>query len=142
MREPCGAHAGDADLLVLVAGPARRADGPQHLPAGVLDEHRAGLRKEAAVRGRREADEELGIVARALGELPARRAHRDAREGLAVRDVDAEHARAVLALHGLEVARVVDDHDGHRPVARRARGGQRSAEQGVRDGKLEVGHAP
>ena len=55
-------HAGDADGLVFVAGAAGGADAAEHHARTVLDQHRAGLRQEASLRRRGEADEEVRVV--------------------------------------------------------------------------------
>src|SRR5450755_4338762 len=101
MREPRGDDAVLADRLVLFARPAARADGAQHRAARVLDQHRAGLRQEAPVRRRGERDEEVRVVLGTLAEHPAGRPHADRRPRLPGRNVDPEHARAVLALRRL-----------------------------------------
>ena len=91
-------HAGDADGFVLVAGAAARAGGAEHLPCGVLDQHRAGLRHELAVAGGGQATKksELSLARWASTRLAAPMP--TGGPGLAGGDVDAEHAGAVFAL--------------------------------------------
>src|SRR6185503_20758066 len=102
-------------------GTTARADRADHVAGGVLDHHRAGLGQELALGGGGERDEEVRVALGAIAERAARHAHADRAPRLAARDLEPEHARAVLARERLERAALVEHGDAHRLVAGLAR---------------------
>src|SRR5690606_32130130 len=130
--EPGLLDAVDHGELVFRARRAARAGGAENLALIVADQHASRLREKLAVGRRREADEEIRVLARPLGEHAARRAHRDRGPRLAGRDVEPEHARAVVALRGFEMTAVVEHDDGQRREAELARALDRLRDDRVR----------
>jgi len=80
---------------------------------------------EFALRNRRQAVVEIGVVAGSLTQGPAVGAHADRRPCLGARDVDAEHRGAILALQRPHVACRVQDDDGHGAIVVLAGQGER-----------------
>ncbi len=120
-NEPGLLDAVSAHRFVFLAGAAARAGGAEDRAARVADQHAADLRQELAAGRRGQRDEEVRIVFGAAGEGAARGAHADGGPCFARRDVETEHAGAVLALHGLRVPRIVEHDDRHGLDLHRAR---------------------
>src|SRR6185312_6025287 len=100
-------HSGLLVILRRVAGDADRAD---DLAGGIRDDDAALLRRELAFGAGDECCEEAGIVLEALRQREAADAHGERAIGLGQRDLGPEEIGAVLALHRLGVAGIVE-HD-------------------------------
>src|SRR5262249_33922306 len=106
--------AGDRTGLVLVGRVAGNADRPDDVAARVADEHAARIGNEPATAGGRQRREELRRVGGTLEQGARAEAHAERAPGFAVRDVEAQDARLVLALECDQVAAGVEDRHGQR----------------------------